>query len=257
MKPSFFIVGTQKGGTTSLYNYLVEHPCVLAAKKKEIHYFSDNYAKGAAWYKQHFPSVVKQLKAFIKNKKIIITGEATPFYLFHPHAPERIWRAFPDAKIILMLRNPIDRAYSHYRYHIKLGEETLTFEEAIAAEPERLEGEYEKMLTDENYNSVNYKIYSYLKRGIYVDQLERWLAFFPKEQILVIKSEDFFSDPAASHREAQSFLSLQPIPLISYRKFNEGKASSINPHTRKELVKYFDPYNNRLYEMIGKEYNWN
>ena len=256
MKPDFFIVGVQKGGTTSLYNYLAQHPCVLAASKKEIHYFSDNYDKGASGYKDYFPTIFKQLHTFLTCKNKVITGEATPFYLLHPHAPSRIKREFPKAKIIMMLRNPIDRAYSHYRYHVKLGEETLTFEEAIAAEPERLQGEYEKMIEDEKYNSITYKTYSYMKRGVYADQVARWLDLFPKEQILTIKSEEFFADPATSYSQVQTFLGLPDHPLKSYKKFNAGQESAINPETRSGLLEYFEPHNKRLYDLLGKEFNW-
>src|SRR3990172_222546 len=176
--PDFFIVGAQKCGTTSLYNYLARHPCVLGATKKEIHYFSDLYDEGIGWYKSHFPSLLKKYSGILVNRRVLITGEATPFYIFHPHAPERIGKLFPHAKIIMMFRNPVDRAYSHYRYHVKLGAEALSFEDAIAAEPERLADELGKMIADEHYNSYNYKMFSYLKRGIYIEQLRRWLDLF-------------------------------------------------------------------------------
>ena len=235
MYPSFFIIGTQKGGTTSLYNYLVQHPCVLSATEKEIHYFSDNYQKGPNWYNQHFPSLLRKLRQMLSCRHYVVTGEATPFYMFHPLAPSRIHEAFPSAKIIMMLRNPVDRAFSHFRYHVKLDAENLSFEEAIEAEPERLEGEIERMASDEGYNGTNYKLYSYLKRGIYVEQVERWFALFPKEQILILKSEDFFSEPERCFATVQKFLGVRSVSLSSYKKFNAGEGDSVSPETRERL----------------------
>ena len=137
--PDFLIVGVMKGGTTSLFRYLVRHPQVLPPFRKEIKYFDCNYINGQNWYQAHFPLK----KKFVGGSKL--TGEATPYYIFHPQAPMRIAEALPEAKIIILLRNPIDRAYSHYQHMVRVGREPLSFEEAIAAEPERLAGEAEKI----------------------------------------------------------------------------------------------------------------
>jgi len=255
-KPDFFIVGAQKCGTTSLYNYLVKHPCVLPAKEKELHFFSDKYSKGYSWYSNQFPSLFKKFQYVLSRRHRVLCGEATPYYMFHPHAVGRIYSRFSNAKIIMMLRNPVDRAFSHYRYHVKLGAEDLTFEEAIASESDRLLGELDKMNDDANYNSVNYKIYSYLKRGVYIEQIERWIDLFSKDQILIIKSEDFFADPEDSFNTVLKFLELPEYTISSYKKFNEGKQVAMKPETREQLFEYFEPYNQRLYNCLGTDFGW-
>ena len=186
----------------------------------------------------------------------VITGEATPYYIFHPHAPRRIKKLFPHAKIIMMLRNPVDRAYSHYRYHVKLGVENLTFEKAIEAESVRLRGKLERMLIDPHYNSTNYKVFSYLKRGIYIEQIMRWYELFPGEQILIIKSEEFFANPEQCFHKVEDFLGLPRYSLKTYKKFNIGKNAVMRKDIRERLARYFIPYNQRLYEFLGKNFDW-
>jgi hypothetical protein len=245
VKPDFFIVGAQRCGTTSLYRYLTQHPCVLATSRKEIHFFSDNYDKGTRWYRRHFPSLLKKCHRMLCCYGQVVTGEATPYYIFHPHVTERINKLFPHAKIVMMLRNPVDRAYSHYRYHVKLGAEDLIFEEAIEAEPDRLRGE-----------STNFKVFSYLKRGIYIEQIVRWYELFPAEQILIIKSEDFFTDPEQYFIVTQDFLGIPRHHLKTYKTFNMGEQSTMSQDTRAQLTKYFAPYNKRLYEYLGRDFDW-
>jgi hypothetical protein len=255
--PDFFIIGTQKGGTTSLYKYLAQHPQIIPANKKEIQFFTDNYHKGCSWYKRHFPPVTAKHRGRLLGRHQCLTGEATPYYIFHPHAPKRIQVSYPHAKIIMMLRDPVARAYSHYQYHVKLGEETLTFEEAIKAERIRLRGELVRMYEDKNYISYNYKLYSYLARGIYIDQVERWFSLFPKHQILIIKSEDFFCTPKTCFENVLEFLGLPKHELSSYKKFNAGgDGASMAPGTRERLREYFKPYNERLYSYLNVNFEW-
>lgn len=155
-----------------------------------------------------------------------------------------------------MLRNPIDRAFSHYRYHVKLKAEGLSFEEAIEAEPHRLQGELEMMLKDEYYSSKNYKLYSYLKRGVYIEQIKRWYDLFPAEQILVIKSEDFFSNTEKSFNKVLEFLGLPKHALASYKTFNIGKETAMEQEVRSLLADYFRPYNQELFDYLGKDFGW-
>jgi hypothetical protein len=155
-----------------------------------------------------------------------------------------------------MLRNPIDRAFSHYRYHVKLGEETLSFKEAIEAESTRLQGEMDKMLVDEHYSSKNLKMFSYLKRGVYIDQIRRWYELFPEEQIFVLKSEDFFSHTEESYNRVLEFLGLPKYLLTAYKTFNVGKEVSMDTEMRNFLMNYFRPYNEELYKFLGKDFGW-
>ena len=178
-RPDFVVGGVQKGGTTSLYRYLGQHPRVLECQRKEVGYFSDLYAQGEAWYSSQFPSLRRRLRRSLRERGRVLIGEATPYYLFHPHAPQRLRDYSPNVRIVFLLRDPVERAFSHHGYHSKLGEESLSFEDAVDAEEERLAGEFEKMQANPEYNSQAYKLYSYLARGLYAEQLERWLALFP------------------------------------------------------------------------------
>src|SRR5919201_6138602 len=146
--PGFLILGTRRGGTTSLFNYLLEHPSVAplfpsAQNIKGVHYFDKQHAKGRAWYRSHFPTVIFSAFWRVRGYRMI-AGEASPYYLFHPWAPQRAHELVPHAKLIVLLRNPVDRAYSHYRERVRNGVEDLTFEEAIEREPARLAGELDR-----------------------------------------------------------------------------------------------------------------
>ena len=157
MMPDFIIIGTQKGGTTSLYRYLIDHPNIAPIYIKEPHYFDIHFHKGIGWYRSHFPTAVEKYYARHVEKHDLITGEASPYYLFHPRAPQRVAKTLPKAKLIILLRNPVDRAYSQYQHQLRQpGVEPLSFEEAIAYEEKRLAGEEEKILRDEKYDSFNH-----------------------------------------------------------------------------------------------------
>src|SRR5690348_1015601 len=146
--PDFLIIGTQRGGTTSLYHYLQAHPCIGPASTKEVHFFDMRFHKGLAWYRGHFPSRIDQYAVEQAHGHSLVTGEATALYLFHPHAPKRVAEALPSVKLIVLLRNPVNRALSHYYHAVKHGQETLSFEEAIQGEEQRTAQEREKLLAD-------------------------------------------------------------------------------------------------------------
>ncbi len=148
--PRFLIIGAQRSGTTSRYEYRLVHPRVAPAARKEIHCFDLRFDKGMDWYRAQFPDCAGGL----------VTGEASPYYVFHPHVPERVRRHLPDVKLITLLRNPVDRAYSHYQHEVRLEREPLSFEEATEREGERLDGELDRMLEDESYYSLRHQHYS-------------------------------------------------------------------------------------------------
>jgi hypothetical protein len=247
--PSFLILGTAKGGTTSLHRYLEKHPSVSPTLKKEVHFFDANFSKGLLWYRTYFPLKYKNL----------IAGDSTPFYLLHPHAPKRAFESVPQVKLIVLFRNPIDRAFSLHNMNLMRPDvnETLSFEDAIKAEPERLSGEMEKMMADESYASFNYERYSYLTGGLYLEQIKNWNKFFPKEQILILKSEDLFQDPATAYQTVLKFLNLPAWNLNVYKNANPREYSSpINLDTKKRLIAYFKPHNETLYDYLGVNYGW-
>jgi hypothetical protein len=204
--PDFVIIGAQKGGTTSLYNYLLEHQGIVPSFAKEAHFFDKNFKKGAGWYRAHFPTSLHKYYTENIRKQRFITGESTPYYLFHPHAPGRIARILPQAKFIVLLRNPVDRAYSQYAHQGRQKYETLSFAEALEREEERTAQEREKILQIEDYVSFNDQHYTYLARGVYIEQIQRWMKFFPKEQFLILKIKDFYADPATEVQKTIEFL---------------------------------------------------
>lgn len=254
--PDFIIIGAQRCGTTSLYFYLTKHPCIVPAFTKEVHFFDKNFVKGVAWYRAHFPSFSYRTYVEQIRKQNLVTGEATPYYIFHPAAPKRISEVVPEVKLIALLRNPVDRAYSHYQYEVRRGRETLSFEDAIGREVERLSGERERILRDGSYYSFNHQRYSYLSRGIYMDQLRTWIGLFPKEQMLILKSGDFYADPPTMLGRILEFLNLPSWELKEYKTYNRASYPRMNAVTRKRLIDYFNPHNQRLYEYLGMSLDW-
>jgi Sulfotransferase domain len=246
--PDFLIIGAQKCGTTSLYVYLTQHPQILPATQKELHFFDLNYAQGIDWYLAQFSAKT--------DEKITLTGESSPYYIFHPCVPQRVHQLFPDTKLIVLLRNPVERTWSHYHHEVRWGFETLDFEAAIDSEAERLNGELEKLRADPNYYSFNHQHYTYLSRGIYVDQLQAWMELFPRNQFLILNSEDFYANPAATLTQTLEFLGLSPWDLGSYPPYNIGECPPISENLRKKLVNHFNPYNQKLFEYLQLHWNW-
>ena len=251
--PDFLIIGAQKSGTTFLYQLLVQHPRVKPAFAKEVHYFDLNFGKGDNWYRSYFPLQKR-------NRSTYITGEASPYYLFHPHAPRRASVVVPDAKLVVLLRNPVDRAYSHYQHQVKRvgGEarETLPFEEAIEAEEEIVPREVDKMLQDESYVSSGHRTRSYLSRGIYIDQLLLWSSFFRREQMLVLKSEDLFNDTTNALERVLDLLEIPHWAPKTYSIPNKREYAGVSPLMRQWLDEYYKPHNQRLYEYLGVDLGW-
>jgi hypothetical protein len=232
--PDFVIVGTAKGGTTSLYHLLTRHPLVESAAAKELHFFDNHFSEGVQWYRRCFPT------PRLKDGRRTITGEATPC-LGHSDVPERMAKVIPQARLIVMLRNPIDRAYSMYHHRVRNGHETRTFEEVVEAD------------LDDGSAGL-------LSRSIYVDHLVRWSRFFPKKQLLVLKSEDFFESPQQSLKVVLDFLDLpewepEDSKLLGNKR-NEGRYEEMDPATRRRLEEYFEPHNQRLYKFLGTDFGW-
>lgn len=262
--PDFIIIGAQKGGTTSLYNYLTEHPNIVSASRKEVHFFNNNFHKGMSWYRAKFPTSISKFYAINILRRDFITGEASPYYLPHPYAPKRIATYLPRVRLIVLLRNPVERAYSHYRHQMHFGFEHLSFEEAIACEEKRLKEDVEKLASSESYYSFNHQHFSYLERGKYADQLQVWFNLFSREQFLILSSEDFFRDPGALYKQTLEFLNvpvIEPKTIVKegYAQYNKAQytpPSKMDPTLRKRLVEYFEPYNQRLYELVDRDFDW-
>jgi hypothetical protein len=254
--PDFVIIGAQKCGTTTLYQHLAEHPNVLPASRKEVHFFDGRFGRGLNWYRGHFATRAARRIREWRREAPLLTGEASPLYLFHPHAARRLKAVLPGAKLIVVLRNPVDRAYSHYQRELRGGFEQLTFEEAIEREEERLRGERERMLADEFYRSYNYAHYSYKARGRYAEQLRAWFELFSREQFLILSNAELGRDPRATFERVHAFLGLPAWHPPEYTHHNAARYGKMNPATRARLLEYFRPHNRQLAELLGREFDW-
>lgn len=249
--PDYLIIGAQKAGTSSLKNYLWNHPNIIKAFKKEVKYFDCNYSRGERWYRLHFP-LINELQG---EKQI--TGEASPYYIFHPLAAKRIRKDLPEVKLIALLRNPIDRAYSHYQYNLRTNRETLSFEEAIEREEKLLEGVEEKIIADNKYPLYKHMFFSYFSRGIYVNQLERWFSHFPKDQILILKNEDFLENINQTMEMVTTFLGVKTFDFGDGGNLNVGNYPKMNSQMRKKLTEKFKPHNQKLFSLLNRDFGWN
>lgn len=255
--PDFVIVGTHKGGTTSLYDYVTSHPQVVPASEKEVHYFDHRYDGRENTYRQSFPLAARMDYVGWRNGRAL-TGEASPYYLSHPHIPARAAAMIPQGRFIALLRNPVDRAVSAFQHNRRRTQrEPLTdFEDAVTREMNELSGEYERLLSDEHYPDQRYASHCYLMRGAYVRHLERWYQYVPSERLLVLQSERLGSDPEAVYAEVLEFLGLSPWTPVSFRRLNENSYPDVGPELRAELMNWFRPHNERLFELLGTEFNW-
>jgi hypothetical protein len=245
-QPDFLIIGAQKAGTTALRKFLNEHPNVVK-KTGEEHFFDLHFSNGVDWYQKLFP---------LRNDTQYIIGDKTPYYIFHPLVPQRVYSLYPDVKIIMILRNPIDRAYSQYWMNIRSQQEDLSFEEAINAEESRLAGEEELFFKDEYYLSHKHRYFSYLARGAYVTQIKRWLDFFPREQMLILKNEDLKKHPDEVMKSIFAFLGLSDYHPSLPREDKHSNYKPMSAETRARLVEYFRPYNRQLEELLDIKFDW-
>jgi hypothetical protein len=262
--PDFLIVGAHRSGTSSLYAYLEEHPCVArkfprVQQLKGVRYFGANYSKGLAWYRSHFPTAAYREYLERRHGGPVLVGDASPYDLFHPAAARRAAGVVPHARILVLLRNPIDRAYSHWRRQRKAGMEPLaTFEHAIAAEPGRLAGEEERCATDPAYYSYVHEHFSYVRQGIYLEPLQRWLSGFPRDRVWIGSSERFFMDPQSVYDDVLRFLGLPPHRLKDPAVVEGNPATRpLPPATRAGLQVRFKPHNARLEAFLGTTFGWN
>lgn len=256
MTPSYFIIGGMRCGTTSLNVYLRDHPNIrFATRVREFHYFDGYRVESEKEYRQNFLPVseARRLEAQLGP---VITGDCTPSAIIHPLAPRRVRDFRPDARIIVLLRDPIDRAVSHHRRATERGRERLPMRESFLREPERLRGEFEKLLADPAHPWEHYGRYSFLARGRYHEQLERWLAVFPDRQFLFIRSEAMFRDPGPILRAVCDFVGVAPLEAESYEHKNANERRPIDPDLQEMLADEFREPNRRLADLLGPDFDF-
>lgn len=252
--PNCFIVGAQKAGTSSLYHYLIQHPQVHKSLKKEIHYFNggtkknqNTYAFGENWYRTHFPK-----KRHLKCNDICV--DATPMYLFDPMVSQRIHKLTPTAKIIILLRDPVERAISHY-FHVKRwGFETLPIEQGLRQEKERLAECY----AQGDFMKPEFRLYSYQTRGLYLEQIKYYEKLFDQEQILILNSTDLFKRPDIILKQVFSFLNIKDdYRILDLKSQNVGSnREKVSEEVYQQLQEFFAQPNHELFAHLQKKYQW-
>ena len=251
--PDFIIIGSMKCGTTSLYYDICEHPCVSAAAYDEIGFFDSNFHLGLNWYRSMFPTK-RQIEGVRRKEGVAITGEDTPFYFWNPVAAKRIQKLLPNIKLITILRNPIDRAYSEYQDQASNESDFPSFETVIENEMNMKRNDT-SLITEENFEIFNQKNSNLLK-GIYVDQLKIWTRLFPKGQIFTLTTEDLNSDSIGTLELVFQYLNLPKYKIKNPQYKKQKKYVSMNTQTRKLLIQFFKPHNEELFKFIGKKFDW-
>jgi tetratricopeptide (TPR) repeat protein len=237
--PDFIIVGATKCGTTSLFVYLNQHPQVLSPHKKEINFFNRNFEMGVPWYLAHFPAIA--------DADEFITGEASPIYLYDEQVIQRVKQLFPETKLIVMLRNPLDRTISEYYHAVNHGLENRSFIEII---------EFEKELLATQPRSKVMQNFGYLLNSIYVEKVAKWMTNFPTENILIIESESFFKEAKVIMAKTWDFLDLPHIAYEQDIHHNIGSYPPVTPEIKQKLQEFFIPYNQELEQYLDRKFNW-
>jgi hypothetical protein len=255
LRPGFILIGAQRCGTTSLFQALMAHPqAVPPTFRKGINYFDLNYYRGPSWYQGHFP-LARAARRRTARYGEPVAFEASGYYLYHPFALERLARDLPGCKLVAMLRDPAERAFSAYKHEYARGFEREDFEKALALEDERLEGEIDLMRNDPTYESLSHRHHSYRHRGHYAEQLDRALEFFPRSQVHVIYSEEYFARPAGQYRDLLTFLGLEPFEP-AFGRHNARPGPAMPDAARRQLQEYYLPHNERLAKLLDQPLRW-
>lgn len=261
--PDFLVIGTKRGGTTSLFRYLVQHPGILGtfprmrAKKSTDYFFAGN-SSSEVWYRSHFHSETYRKKIARRIGYRPLGFEASPYYVWDPRIAGRAKELDPSLKAIVLLRDPVRRAWSHYQERVQNGVEPLTFAQALDAEDDRLEGEVERMIEEPSYHSTAHDWYSYRTRGEYVPQLENWHACFPREQLLVLRSEDLYAQTQAVYDTVCDFLGIPRFDLPSRTPHNATwrTRDDVPDDSARELRQHYVSRNSSLEDYLDIEIAW-
>lgn len=237
--PDFLLIGATKCGTTSLFNYLSQHPRILAPHKKEINFFNFNYSNGLSWYLAHFPAITDQEQ--------YLTGEGSPLYLYHEQVAERIKELFPEIKLIVMLRNPVNRTISEYYHAANHGLEQRSLAEIITQES--------ALLATKSRSQV-LKKFGYLTNSIYGDRIIHWQTNFPEQNLLIVDSEVFFYQTEKIMPQIWQFLDLPAIAPPQHIRYNIGSYPPVEQAIIKQLQEFFQPYNQELSDHLNRKFSW-
>lgn len=259
--PDYLIIGTKRGGSTSLARWVLQHPDVQSLfpareTRKGTYYFDVNFARGHRWYRSHFPTRAELAAKSKRAGRQQLVGEAVPYYLFHPHAPVRARATVANAKVIVLLRDPVQRAFGHWGERTRNGVEWLPFDDAITAEAERLEGEEQRIIDEPGYVSFAHQHFSYVDQGRYERGLARWMKHWPSSQLLILRSEDMYADPARVYDQVTEFLGLAPYSPEEFGAWNMKATSSLSANQTERLQTMLAPSIDATEKLIGRSLQW-
>jgi hypothetical protein len=257
MTPDFLICGAQRSGTTSMYRALAQHGSILKpVLHKGVHYFDTGYQHSGRWYRAHFPSTVRALRRGRRIGEWPLTFESSPYYLCHPLAPARIVTDLPDVRIIVLLRDPVERAYSAHAHELGRGFETEDFPTALQLEESRLAGQEERLSADGRYHSHSHQHHAYRARGQYVQYLRRWEDLIGKDRIHVVDSQLFFTEPEQTFGSVERFLGLPHDGAVQFEQHNARPRRPLIDDVRRELQDHFRPWDEDLCDWLGARPSW-
>ena len=251
--PDFLVIGAKRCGTTSLYQHLPEHPCISKSPYDNMGFFNDNFHLGVNWYKSFFPTTFTRNK--IKSKfGGFLAFDVTTKYMEEESTANNVYQTKPNMKIIIILRNPVDRAYSQYHLSVRQTAERRSFEDVVEENMNRLNKE-----SHEHYEikpRFSAKEDNYLKKGLYALQLKYWLKIFPRENILIVSTEEFESNQQIIYNKIFEFLNISKFEVKNTKKMEKGNYLPMKSETRNLLLDYFRPHNHELFELINMEFDW-
>ncbi|MBD3362750.1 hypothetical protein GF362_03455 [Candidatus Dojkabacteria bacterium] len=248
-RPNFIIIGAEKSGTSSLFQYMINHPKILTPVEKETHFFTKKFKNGFDWYSAHF--------AYIPNDSNYITGEASTSYLCdYRNSVRRIKKYLDDSVFIAVLRNPVDRAVSNYYQMAKLGNEKRDIEQAFEEEINILNKTKNPLSKFVLLKTHSFGQRGYLWRGLYYYFFKRWFSEFPRERFLILKSKDLFENTTDTMSQVFRFLDLEDYKEKQYKKYNPGRYNPVDDKLRRELTKFFKPHNQKLDNLLAKDFGW-
>jgi len=258
--PDLLVVGAKRAGTTSLWHYLQQHSGVLplypsAEHLKGLYYFDVHHERGERWYRSHFATAAWRARRERELGHPTVAAEASPYYLFHPLAAERAHSQLPDARVVVLLRDPVERAYSHWKERCR-HTETLDFAQALLAEPLRTAGEEERLLADPTAVSFAHRHQTYVAQGSYSTPLRRWFDAFGRDRVEVVVAEELFASPQSVVDRLWGQLGLPPQQLVDVTAHNSAPSPDMDPAVRRQLRKYFLPDIARLEVLLGRTLPW-
>lgn len=264
--PDFLLIGAKRGGSTSFYFDLITHPQVAllfprpdhlpkAAATKGIHYFDSNYGRGMRWYRSHLPSERVRKQQADRTGGEVVVGEGSPYYLTHPAAPSRVAGDLPGVRLVAVLRDPVERAYSHWKERVREGKEPLSFGDAVDAEVSRV-GDDESRLSDPAFYSYAHEHQSYVMQSRYGASLHRWFRYHPISAFHLLRSEDYYANPSIELDRTALFLGIEPGGFEVGSSLNAAPGNAMDPGLRRILEELLREDAILLRDATGITWDW-